>query len=139
MAGYGKDSKPLFTQTTAAKSDYIDARRSRMRWSRSEMGIEIINFWFAMGAPALAETEVGGKLLHIPKEAEEPVRPYWDRFIQPAIRSEEPSSSSRSPVDQEISEQRKKRDAEVVQPAPPPTSPRTLPNPHARVKGRGKG
>lgn len=81
MSGYGKDASPLTSQTTADKRAYLDERAKRLNWSRAEVVANLVDFWFAMGAPALSELDALAPVMEIPKEAREPLRPYWQSLV----------------------------------------------------------
>lgn len=77
MSGYGKGVSPLTSQTSQEKRDYLDARAKRLGWSRSEVVSTLIDFWFAMGAPALSDLDALAHPVEIPEGAREKMRTYW--------------------------------------------------------------
>lgn len=81
MSGYGKNVAPFTAQIPNAKRDYLDRRGDRLNWSRSKVVAEIINFWFAKGAPSLSEIDAPSIALAIPPDAAESSRPYWVEIV----------------------------------------------------------
>jgi hypothetical protein len=81
MSGYAKGVSPLTSQTTTDKRAYIDARAARINWSRAEFITQMVDFWLAMGAPALSEIESLAPALPIPEAARVPLRPYWAHLV----------------------------------------------------------
>jgi hypothetical protein len=104
MGALGKGMVSLSSQTSAEKRTYIDVRGDRLEWTRSEVVTQLVDFWFAMGAPPLSALDALAPAIPIPEACRVAVPPFWasigsgiekgdaEKAVASAIRGRRPKS-----------------------------------------------
>jgi hypothetical protein len=77
MGKFGKGMAPLSSQTSELKRAYLDTRAERLNWTRSEVLTKVIDYWLAMGAPALSELDAP---LPVPAAVISELPSHWARY-----------------------------------------------------------
>ncbi len=57
MPGLGKNSVQINVTAPKRFADVIDGRRAGLRWTRSQFGLAIFEWWEAQGCPALSAAD----------------------------------------------------------------------------------
>ena len=85
MGQHGKDAYSLSSQTTKPKRDYLDARAEALGWSRAQVISAALDFWFALGAPAVTKRDVS---VPVPADASVEMISEWEPYLpaKPASR-----------------------------------------------------
>ncbi len=80
MSGPAKGMQPVSADISAAKRDYLDARRQSLEWSRAQVVTKIIDFWLAIGAPPLNELDALKPAIALPADVRVPLIPAWVKY-----------------------------------------------------------
>ena len=69
MAGLGTGKKIINAQTTDARAGYIQARATRLNWTKTKAVTRIVEMWFESGCPPLSHPDMLLPKLPFPLES----------------------------------------------------------------------